>query len=81
MLWYDMRMLNGNLDKALWLSLIIRKVAVERGIYQREAFAYLKETGALEFLVRNYGVEHLENSLNVLEDIRQFVSLNRRVVV
>jgi hypothetical protein len=72
-------MSNRNLDKALWLSLIIGKVAAERGIHQREAFAYLEETGALGFLARNYEVEHLENPLNVLEDIRQFVSMNKRV--
>jgi hypothetical protein len=70
-------MTNKNLDKALWLSLIVGKVASERRVTSCEAFSYLKGTGALGFLVRNYEVEHLENPLNVLDDIRQFTLNNR----
>jgi hypothetical protein len=72
-------MFNKNLDTALWLALIIGKVASARGVSQREAFAYLSESGAFGFLVRNYKVEHLENPLNVIEDIEQFVFHNHSV--
>ena len=65
-----------NLDIALWLSLIIGKVASRRGVEQHKAFAYLKQSGALGFLIRNYEVEHLESPMNVLEDIEQFISSN-----
>jgi hypothetical protein len=70
-----------NIDIALWLSLIIGKVAAAKAMRQREAFVYLRETGALGYLVRNYDVEHLENPLNVLDDIDQFIIANNHALV
>jgi hypothetical protein len=66
-----------DLDIALWLSLIIAKVADVKRLSRPDAFVFLKSTDALGFLIRNYEVEHLENPLNVLEDIDQFVLSNQ----
>ncbi len=70
--------MRNDLDIALWLALIIAKVADARQLSRPAAFAYLKSTDALGFLIRNYEVEHLENPLNVLEDIDQFVLSSQR---
>ena len=71
-----MAMKNKDIDIALWLSLIIGMLANEQDVYRRDAFAYLKNTGALDYLIRNYEVEHLENPTNVLDNIKQYVLSN-----
>jgi hypothetical protein len=73
-------MMNKNLDIALWIALIIGRLAASKGIGQHEAFGYLRQTDALSFLLRNYEVEHLENPLNVLEDIEQFILSNKTAI-
>ena len=67
-------MTNQNFDIALWIALITGKLATAKGIKQHEAFAYFRQTDALDFLLRNYNVERLERPENVLEDIEQHIT-------
>jgi hypothetical protein len=60
-------------NKTAWMSFIVNKYADAKKMNNTEAFYYLYNTKALEYLDECYEVEHLENPIWTIENIDIFI--------
>ncbi|MDR0842741.1 MAG: DUF3791 domain-containing protein [Acidobacteriota bacterium] len=72
--------MSPNLRKLDWLVEVLASFARTHGISRKQAYEFASESGALDFIIRHYEVEHQLSFEDVLDDIEAVSSRNGGVL-
>jgi hypothetical protein len=64
-------------DKVLWLTFIFNEYAKSKKTSIQNAFRTIRSSGALNYLLQTYDVEHLQNPVHTLRHIDQFAQMHQ----